>query len=72
MASEDEYQEFIAGHFRELLEALPHPPTAITISRSSEDDYCPQEQVDAIQAAVLEELKSRFLVDEPISQYLLD
>lgn len=72
VATDDEFQDYIAGHFREFLEALPHPPTIITISRSSQDDYCPQEQVDAIQAAVLDELKSRFPVDEPISQYLLE
>ncbi|XP_077285628.1 misexpression suppressor of ras 6 [Arctopsyche grandis] len=71
VATDDEFQDYITGHFRELLGALPHPPTIITISRSSQDDYCPQEQVDAIQAAVLDELNSRFPVDVPISQYLL-
>lgn len=62
----------VRGPFRHFLEALPLPPTAITISRSSKDDYCPPEQVEDIQAMVLLQLKDVFNVDSPILHYLMD
>ncbi|XP_013401052.1 UPF0489 protein C5orf22 homolog [Lingula anatina] len=39
------------------VELLPVNPIMITISRSSEDDYCPPSQVDFIQTQVLDMLK---------------
>lgn len=43
-----------------LLNALAKPPTVVTISRSSEDDYCPPEDVDWIQEGVLSALQEIF------------
>jgi hypothetical protein len=40
-----------------LLQKLPRP-AAITIARSSNDDYCPTDKVDYIQELVLSMLKS--------------
>jgi len=42
--------------FANLLELLPSSPVFITISRSSEDDYCPLEDVDYIQDLILTRL----------------
>lgn len=39
--------------FSRLIEFLPTCPIFVTISRSSEDDYCPPEDVDYIQSIVL-------------------
>uniref|UniRef100_A0A8D8R2L1 UPF0489 protein C5orf22 homolog n=1 Tax=Cacopsylla melanoneura TaxID=428564 RepID=A0A8D8R2L1_9HEMI len=36
------------------------PPVLITISRSSEDDYCPPEQVDVIESHVLSLLRKKY------------
>ncbi|XP_012137827.2 UPF0489 protein C5orf22 homolog [Megachile rotundata] len=49
----------ITGTFRSFLAALPAPPTIVTIARSSEDEYCPMEDVDQIQLGVLDELRQR-------------
>ncbi|XP_029039903.2 UPF0489 protein C5orf22 homolog [Osmia bicornis bicornis] len=49
----------ITGTFRSFLAALPAPPTIVTIARSSEDEYCPIEDVDQIQLGVLDELRQR-------------
>lgn len=40
------------------------PPVLITISRSSEDDYCPPEQVDVIEEHVLSELRRHYDTSE--------
>lgn len=40
--------------------SLDKPPTLVTISRSSIDDYCPSNQVDQIQSQVLESLQKIF------------
>ncbi|XP_047113575.1 UPF0489 protein C5orf22 homolog [Schistocerca piceifrons] len=53
-------ERLVAAVFRPLLGRLPGKPTIVTISRSSEDDYCPPEDVDFIQEAVLKELRLKF------------
>ncbi|KAL3860815.1 hypothetical protein ACJMK2_010881 [Sinanodonta woodiana] len=45
---------------QELLSHLPKP-AIITIARSSNDDYCPKNQVDFIQNMVLESLQDLYL-----------
>lgn len=47
--------------FSGFLRALPDIATVITISRSSEDDYCPLEDVDFIQNEVLTYLRQRYV-----------
>jgi len=43
-----------------LLDSLGSPPTIITLSRSSLDDYCPPDQVDDIQSGVLSLLQMKY------------
>ncbi|TNN87993.1 UPF0489 protein C5orf22 [Liparis tanakae] len=42
-----------------VLEATP-PPTLVTVSRSSLDEYCPVEQVDCVQSQVLAVLETLY------------
>lgn len=54
-----------------FLRSLPDP-VIITISRSSEDDYCPADQVEVIQRRVLEVLRNVYgskLTDNPEFYY---
>lgn len=44
----------------QFLDKLDKPPTIVTISRSSEDDYCPPIQVEEIQMGVLSLLKMKY------------
>ena len=44
----------------QFLDWLDKPPTIVTMSRSSCDDYCPQDQVEDIQMGVLTLLKMKF------------
>eukprot|EP00092_Neocalanus_flemingeri_P028011 GFUD01030414.1.p1 GENE.GFUD01030414.1~~GFUD01030414.1.p1 ORF type:complete len:398 (-),score=116.94 GFUD01030414.1:163-1314(-) len=44
----------------QFLDRLDKSPTIVTISRSSCDDYCPQDQVEDIQMGVLTLLKMKF------------
>ncbi|KAK9308665.1 hypothetical protein QLX08_001398 [Tetragonisca angustula] len=53
----NDLDRLINGTFRSFLTALPVPPTIVTIARSSDDDYCPSENVDQIQIGVLDELR---------------
>lgn len=68
--STDEEIDELMDKFSLFLKKLPEP-TIITISRSSEDDYCPPEQVDLIQEKVLNILKDNFKdkLDVPIFHY---
>jgi len=43
-----------------LLDCLGKTPTIITVSRSSEDDYCPPNQVEEIQSGVVSLLQMKF------------
>lgn len=70
-STQDEIDHLI-GAFKLFLKRLKRLPTIITISRSSEDDYCPAHQVESIQADVLNALTEVFgerLSDKPILQY---
>lgn len=58
--------------FQSFLEQLPKDPTIITISRSTEDDYTPGEDVEYIQGRVLEILMEKFVCAEPMLHYLDD
>lgn len=52
ISTEDEILKLIAI-FKRFLQVFLYTPSIITISRSSDDDYCPIEQVDFIQQLVL-------------------
>ncbi|KAK7493814.1 hypothetical protein BaRGS_00014955 [Batillaria attramentaria] len=54
VSSSAQIQQLMAAS-RYVLDALP-PPTIVTIARSSEDDYCPKDQVDTIEEAMLDVL----------------
>lgn len=56
--------------FENFLEVLVQAPVIITISRSTEDDYTPGEDVDYIQTKVLELLHRKFVCDAPVLDYL--
>ncbi|KAJ8670522.1 hypothetical protein QAD02_001781 [Eretmocerus hayati] len=63
----------IEGTFRSFLNALPAPPTIVTIARSCIDEYCPAEDVEQIQAGVLDELRQRIGSDIDVTlKYLQD
>ncbi|XP_066230024.1 UPF0489 protein C5orf22 homolog isoform X2 [Saccopteryx leptura] len=51
--------EYLVQSVYYLLKNLPKP-TLVTIARSSLDDYCPSEQVDAIQEKVLDVLRALY------------
>ncbi|XP_066994750.2 UPF0489 protein C5orf22 homolog [Anabrus simplex] len=69
VTSREHVQWMIDSSFVGLLEALPGPPTIITVSRSSEDDYCPPEDVEFIQEAVLKALRQKFSPVKLIMDY---
>lgn len=58
VSSKEQITKLIDCSFSGLLDILPGPPTIVTISRSSEDDYCPPEDVDWIQDEVLKVLET--------------
>lgn len=62
--------DLMLNSFQSFLEVLPKDPTIITISRSTEDDYTPGEDVEYIQQRVLEILNQKFVCSEPILYYL--
>lgn len=53
ISTKDEIRQMV-GLFERFLTELRYTPCIITISRSSDDDYCPTEQVDFIQELVLQ------------------
>ncbi|KAJ6646031.1 UPF0489 protein C5orf22 like [Pseudolycoriella hygida] len=62
----------LIDQFKQFLLELKLPPTIITISRSSYDDYCPVDQVEYIQDKVLDTLKEIYqdqLTNDPIFYY---
>lgn len=70
-STEAEIDQLIVA-FKEFLNRIDGPPTIVTISRSSEDDYCPIDQVDMIQGKVLQALQDLYgdrMTDHPILQY---
>ena len=58
-SSEEEIQQLI-GKFEKFLKSLKHPPTLITVARSSLDGYTPLHQVDTIQNQVVQALRNVF------------
>lgn len=64
--------DVMLSSFQSFLELLPKDPTIITISRSTEDDYTPEEDVEYIQKRVLEILAEKFVCSEPMLHYLND
>lgn len=58
--SEREEIERFVGLFDEFLSWLPDISIVVTIARSSEDDYCPPEDVEYIQDLVLSRLRMKF------------
>ncbi|XP_075237903.1 misexpression suppressor of ras 6 [Lycorma delicatula] len=72
VSTKEEISYLIEYSFNSLLKVLPKNPNIITISRSSEDDYCPPEDVDWIQNNVLEKLRKFFVSTDIIQHYLED
>lgn len=73
--SSDAEIKALIEYFVIFLEKLKAKPTIITISRSSEDDYCPIHQVDMIQTKVLNALATVYgdaISSEPIFRYKED
>ncbi|CAH0380731.1 unnamed protein product [Bemisia tabaci] len=60
-------QRLLNSTFDSFLQVLPGKPTLVTISRSSEDDYCPPENVDFIENSVLGILRKHL---SPLYVYL--
>lgn len=56
VSSRENILKMIEGPFQRFLRDLPTLPTLITISRSSEDDYCPPADVDFIQENVIKKI----------------
>uniref|UniRef100_A0A1B6KL04 Uncharacterized protein n=1 Tax=Graphocephala atropunctata TaxID=36148 RepID=A0A1B6KL04_9HEMI len=70
VSSKEEIMKMIEKEFLCFLNLLPNSPTIITISRSSEDDYCPPEDVDWIQEEILKVLKNKFKTTNVILEYM--
>lgn len=70
--SSDEVIGNLLKYFEVFLRDLPCDPTAVTISRSTEDNYCPKHQVEDIQQKVLNVLNCVYgdrVTDQPILYY---
>lgn len=70
--SSDEQIVTLMVKFEAFLRELPKKPIIITVSRSTEDDYCPADQVEKIQDDVLRVLKKVYgteLSEKPILRY---
>ncbi|KAG4066439.1 hypothetical protein HA402_007075 [Bradysia odoriphaga] len=62
----------LIDQFKQFLRGLQLPPTIVTISRSSYDDYCPVDQVEHIQEKVLNALQEVYgdrISNKPILDY---
>lgn len=58
--------------FKKILQQINGMPVIVTISRSSDDDYCPADQVEWIQESVLTALRDVYgdkLSESPILRY---
>ncbi|XP_063548331.1 UPF0489 protein C5orf22 [Cydia strobilella] len=69
ISTEEEVRHKMDKIIRPLLKALP-PPVLVTVARSTDDGYCPSDQVDYIQSLVLNMLKEIYDTDEPEYHYL--
>lgn len=70
--SNAEELEVMFDSFKKFLGVLMHPPVLITISRSTDDDYTPQEDVEMIQREVIKYLQDKFDCDVPVLSYSED
>ncbi|XP_039296951.1 UPF0489 protein C5orf22 homolog [Nilaparvata lugens] len=71
VSTRDEMERLVRNSFDGVLGCLPVQPTVVTVSRSSEDDYCPPEDVDWIQERVVESLRRAWSTTvELVEQYL--
>ncbi|KAI4501664.1 hypothetical protein M0802_002999 [Mischocyttarus mexicanus] len=59
ITSQPDLERLMNITFSSFLNVLPREPIIVTMSRSTEDDYCPIEDVDQIQSSVLELLTQR-------------
>lgn len=69
ISTEEEIKDMVTKALLPLLENIPKP-VLITISRSTDDGYCPFEQVEYIQSLVLETLKKVYDTNVPLLYYL--
>ncbi|RVE51070.1 hypothetical protein evm_004213 [Chilo suppressalis] len=69
ISSQAEITDEILNGLHPLLKILP-PPVLITIARSTDDGFCPPDQVEFIQQAVLMMLQDVYDTDEPYMHYL--
>ncbi|CAH2236378.1 UPF0489 protein C5orf22 homolog [Pararge aegeria] len=69
ISTEEQIETAIKKTLKQFLHNLP-PPVLITVARSTDDGYCPSDQVDLIQCLVLETVKDVFETDEPNLHYL--
>lgn len=70
--SSNEELEVMFEAFGNFLDVLAEPPVIVTVSRSTVDDYTPEEDVEEIQKRALELVSKKFVCDEPTLEYLLD
>lgn len=68
--SSEEELNLMFYSFNNFISLLPYSPTIITISRSTEDDYTPEEDVALIQEFVIKCLNEKFACDQPVFYYL--
>lgn len=67
--SSSEELEIMFERFRGVLEGLKVPPVIVTVSRSTEDDFTPSEDVEVIQEAVLKIVRETFECGDPVLDY---
>ncbi|XP_063826592.1 UPF0489 protein C5orf22 homolog [Ostrinia nubilalis] len=68
ISNEQEIRNLISA-FSKLLRVLP-TPVLVTVSRSTDDGYCPPDQVDLVQSLVLQTLNNLYETDDPYLYYL--
>ncbi|KPJ16418.1 UPF0489 protein C5orf22-like [Papilio machaon] len=69
ISSQQEIEHYVRGTLKLFLSRLP-PPTLVTVARSTDDGYCPPDQVDFIQSLVLQTLQEIYNTDDPHLYYL--
>ncbi|OWR42370.1 putative Misexpression suppressor of ras [Danaus plexippus plexippus] len=69
ITTEEEIQKTVENTLKPFLLEIPRP-VLITVARSTDDGYCPPNQVDFIQSLVLKTLQEVYQTDEPVMHYL--
>ncbi|XP_045448945.1 UPF0489 protein C5orf22 homolog [Melitaea cinxia] len=69
ISTQEEIKECVTKTLKVFLKHMP-PPVLITVARSTEDGYCPQDQINFIQSIVLQIIKEAYNTDEPVFHYL--